>query len=67
MADSIVIGRTYQMKASILAQATRRDYLGKLVEKSELLESLHGSDYPHEIPKMLEEMLRKEMISDFSN
>jgi hypothetical protein len=67
MADSIVSKGTYPIRASILAQTTRKDYLEKLVEESELLESLHGSDYPHEISRMLQDMLREETISDFSN
>jgi hypothetical protein len=67
MADSIVSRGIYEIRASILAQATRRDYLGKLVEKSQLLESLHGSDYPHEISKTLQDMLRRETTSAFSH
>jgi len=66
-ADSFVSRRTYEKAASNLTQAIRREYLGKLVEESELLESLHGPEYPHEISKTLQEMLRKEIISDFSH
>ncbi len=49
-----------EVRASILAQVIRKDYLEELVEKAKLLESQFGSDYPHELSRALQEIAAKE-------
>jgi hypothetical protein len=60
MADSIASERIDEVRASILAQVIRRDYLEQMVEKAKSLESEYGSDYPREISKTLQDIMRKE-------
>ncbi len=49
-----------EVRASILAQVIRKDYLEELVEKAKLLESEFGSDYPHELSRALQAITAKE-------
>lgn len=60
MADSIDSRRIEELRASILAQVIRRDYLEELVKKAKALESQYGSDYPPEISKALQDLVTKE-------
>lgn len=60
MADSIASERIDEVRASILAQVIRRNYLEQLFEKAKSLESKYGSDYPREISKALQDIMKKE-------
>ncbi len=50
-----------EVRASILVQVIRKDYLEELVEKAKLLESQFGSDYPHELSRALQEIRQKKL------
>ena len=60
MTDSVGSRRIDEVRALILAQVIRKDYLEELVEKAKLLESQFGSDYPREISKALQDIKTKE-------
>ena len=60
MADSFSLRRVDEIRASILAQVIRRDYLEQLIEKAKSLESEYGSDYPREISKAFQYIVTKE-------
>jgi hypothetical protein len=59
MTDSVGSRRIDEVRALILAQVIRKDYLEELVEKAKLLESQFGSDYPREISKALQDIKTK--------
>jgi len=59
MTNSVGSRRIDEVRASILAQVIRKDYLEELVEKAKLLESQFGADYPHEISKALQDITTK--------
>lgn len=46
MAGSTVSAEIDEIRAAILAQVIRRDYLEQMLEKAKLLESAHGADHP---------------------
>ena len=56
MTDCLSSMRFDEVRASILAQVIRREYLETLVEKARLLESQFGSDYPRELVRALQEI-----------
>ena len=58
--DSIVSEKIDKVRASILAEVVRRNYLEELIEKAKSLESRYGSDYPSEISKALQDIVTKE-------
>jgi hypothetical protein len=46
-----------QVRASILAEVIRRDYLEQMVEKGRLLESAHEKDYPHNLTQAFQYLM----------
>jgi len=46
-----------EVRASILAQIIRRDYLEQMLEKAKMLESTHKKDYPLNLSVALQDLV----------
>jgi len=44
-----------KLRASILAEILRRDYLEQMLEKARLMESAHGKDYPRNLSQAFQD------------
>lgn len=49
-----------EIRASILGQRIRRDYLEHMLNDAKMLESAHGLNYLREISSALEDLKRRE-------
>jgi len=49
-----------KIRASILAEVIRRDYLEQMLEKAKLMESAHGKDYPHNLSQAFQDLMDTE-------
>jgi len=49
-----------EIRASILAQVIRRDYLEQMLEKARQLESAHGRDYPRNLSQAFQDLVETE-------
>jgi len=49
-----------KLRASILAQVIRRDYLEQMLEKARLMESAHGKDYPRNLSQAFQDLMETE-------
>jgi hypothetical protein len=57
MAGSTVSAEIDEIRAVLLVQVIRREYLEQMLEKAKLLESAHGADYPHNISRALQDLV----------
>jgi hypothetical protein len=57
MAGSTVSAEIDEIRAALLAQVIRRDYLEQMLEKAKLLESAHGADYLRNISRAPQDLV----------
>lgn len=60
MANASCLREYDEIRASILGQKIRRDYLEHMLKDARRLESAHGQNYPHAISSALKDLKRKE-------
>jgi len=60
VAGSTVSAEIDEIRAAILAQVIRRDYLEHMLEKAKLLESAHGADYPRNLSRAFQDLVSME-------
>jgi len=60
MAASTVSAEIDEIRAAILAQVIRRDYLEQMLEKAKLLESAHWTDYPQNPSRAFQDLASME-------
>jgi hypothetical protein len=46
-----------KLRASILAEVIRRDYLQQMLQKARLMESSHRKDYPHNLSQAFQDLV----------
>ena len=49
-----------EIRASILVQVIRRDYLEQMLEKARQLESAYGKDYPRSLSHAFQDLVETE-------
>jgi hypothetical protein len=49
-----------KLRASILAEVIRRDYLEQMLEKARLMESSHGKNYPRNLSQAFQDLIGAE-------
>jgi len=58
---NIPLAEVDKIRAAILAEVIRRDYLEQMLEKAKLMECSYGKDYPRNLCKALEDLMETEL------
>jgi hypothetical protein len=56
MANTEYSNKVNEIRAAILAEVIRRDYLDQMLENAKRLESAHGSNYPRNISWAIQDL-----------